>query len=483
VFKKFQQLMVTLAAKADARTLSENVRRVTAIGGKVMKGAGSVTALAGIGRIARQHAQETTSWITIDQFGAGKTGPFDACDLRHWLHIAELAGVDYVPAKEILRLTEQEMSIASGKVQLPDTAASRAATEGVVAAAREIIAADNEKRSAPEHEDAAEALQVIAGDIEADEAVRLSKREHVGNMLFDAMDRVPEGWMVRSSRTGPSNLKALAGSGHAGYETPEVPFGPNVEVGPGWVRIGNRRRVAPEDLRTVTAAAEGPVGPVSFLARPWVKSLRYFVHEDPHRSETPLRGPGVWPAEWRAFIEDGQVVGVSAYYSWIGEASPENALVAIEVRDTAQKLADKATDLGMWPRFMDIEFLRLSDNKHITDNPAIQEMLGHFGREKVAFTADFIETEEGLKLLEAGPPNTPFGGGHPCGFAGCGGPPKFGNKTETIGVAFRNMPHVLVGDPKTWEDGDREDCILSWDEAEVLALEFKPSTVTPLSPI
>lgn len=258
---------------------------------------------------------------------------------------------------------------------------------------------------------------------------------------------------------------------------PDVPFGPDVEVGPGWVRKGNRRRVAPEDLRTVTSAAQGPVGATSFLARPWVKSSRYFVHEDPHRVETPLKGPGVWPAEWRAFVEDGVVVGVSSYYSWIGEANPENAVVALDVRDLAQKVADKATELSMWPRYMDIEFLRTSTNPQIVDSEQVQATLDHFGREKVAFTLDFIETEHGLLMLEGGPPNTPFGGGHPCGFAGCGGPPKFGNKTQTVGVAFRNMPHVLPGDHKTWEDGDRDGYILGWDETLELAmnLEWKPA--------
>jgi hypothetical protein len=461
--------MVALSAKADTRALSENVRRITALGGKALKAGAALGSLGAIGRIARQHEMETSSWVDIDRFNAGETGPFDACDLRHWLRIAEIAGVDHVPAVEILRLTEAEMSMASGKVRLPETVTARATEAGLASVAGEIIAADRENRLTSEHEDAAEALSVIVGDIEPDDDARLSNEERVGNMLFDAMDRVPEGWMVRSARVGPSNLKALAGSGHAGHETPEVPFGPNVEVGPGWVRLGNRRRVAPEDLRTVTFAAQGPVGPVSFLARPWVKARRYFVHEDPNRAETPLRGPGVWPAEWRAFIEDGKVVGVSSYYSWIGEATPENAAVALEVRDAAQKLADTATVLRMWPRYMDLEFVRTSAAPDIASNPEVQAMLEHFGREKVAFTADFIETDDGIKLLEAGPANTPFGGGHPCGFAGRGGKPLTGVKTDTTGVALRNMPHVLVGDPKTWDDGEEDGCIFSWDDIEAMA--------------
>lgn len=473
MFRRFQQIMTALAAKADNHTLGQNLRRLTTLGGRALRGPSMVKALAGIGRAAKHHAEETSSWITIDQFMDGRTGPFDACDLRHWLRLAELAGVDAVPAREILRLSEDEMALASGTVNLPETPAARATVKGVVEAAQEIAEADGRQELTDDHQDAVAALEVIAGHHATGDEKRPS-REAVGDKLFDAMDRVPEGWMVRSARVGPSNLKALAGSGHAGQESPEVPFGAGVEVGPGWVRMGNRRRVAPEDLRTVTAAAEGPVGPTSFLARPWLKSSRYFVHEDPHRVETPLKGPGVWPAEWRAFVEEGEVVGVSSYYSWIGEVTAENAAIALRVRELAQKVADKASELGMWPRFMDIEFIRNSTNPAIADNPEVAAMLDHFGRDKVAFTLDFIETDEGLKLLEGGPPNTPFGGGHPCGFAGCGGQPKFGNKTETIGVAFRNMPHVLPGDPKTWDDGDRTGCILAWDEVASLAMNKAP---------
>lgn len=478
MFKRFQQIMVALSAKADNHAQGQSLRLFSVMGSRLLRGAYGLKSLAGIGRIAKHHHLETSSWVTIDRFTAGESGPFDACDLRHWIRLSELAGVAYVPAKEILRLTDSEMSIASGYLSVTDTSAGKATLDGAVKVGREIAEADKKGEVTAEMEDAIAALEVIASDeIERKEG-RGPSKDALRDRLYDAMDAVPEGWMVRSARTGPSNLKALAGSGHAGHETPDVPFGPNVEVGPGWVRIGNRRRVAPEDLRTVTAAAQGPVGGSSFLARPWVKAKRYFVHEDPHRVETPLKGPGIWPAEWRAFVEDGQVVGVSCYYGWIGEATPENAVVALDVREQAQKVADKATELGMWPRFMDVERARVSENPAIRSNADIQAHLDHFGQEKVAFTLDFIETEEGLLMLEGGPANTPFGGAHPCAFAGVGGPPFYGKKTLTMGVAFKNMPQVLIGDPKTWEDGDRSGCILDWDEVADLAVSptavFRP---------
>src|SRR3546814_10810238 len=76
--------------------------------------------------------------------------------------------------------------------------------------------------------------------------------------LFNAMDEVPEEWMVRSNRCGSSELKALAGFGAIGHQVPEVRFGSNLEIGPGLVRVGNRRRVHVSDARTVQAAAQGP---------------------------------------------------------------------------------------------------------------------------------------------------------------------------------------------------------------------------------
>jgi len=467
MFEQCQKLMVALSARADNHGVVKAARRVAALGGRFMKGPGVTETLAGIGRMARFHEEETSRWVTIDDFLDGKTGPFDACDIRHWMRMAELAGVPYVPGREILRLSQDEMSAASGTIPMPEMATTRRAMDNVRSAAGQIAERHASGRSGSTDDEALNALEMlIPSDADMDDVER---------KLYEAMDEVPEGWMVRTARVGSSNLKALAGSGHAGHSVPEITLDQNTEIGPGWIRIGNRRRIAPNDLRTVTAAAEGPVGDTSFIARPWVKAARYFVHDDPNRRDTPLRGPGVWPAEWRAFIEDGVVVGVSSYYSWIGEATAENAQAALQVREEAQKIADKAVELSMWPRFMDLEFVRLSQAPAVRDNVDLQAALELFGREKVACTLDFIETEEGLMLLEGGPPNTPFGGGHPCGFAGCGGSPRFGNRTDVNGVAFRNMSHVIVADPATWTDGEREGCILTWDEARQLADEPAPS--------
>lgn len=386
------------------------------------------------------HHAETSTWIGAEAISEGQKGPFDACDLLAYLAIAKAAGVAAVPAREILQLTEDEADAASGKLKLDDPRSSRIL--GKIA------------RSLPAPSELPEA------------AGTQSDREELTDRLMAAMDEIPEGWMVRHVRAGGSNLKTLAGAGVAGDEVPEIKFGPNLEVGPGWVRVGNRRMVDVTDRRTIQAIAEGPDGATRFVARPWVKASRWRVGEDPHRHGTPFAGKGAWPCEWRAFIVDGKVVGVSNYYGWLGEASPLDAKIALAVRELAQSMADLMIQRSLFPRFMDTEFARR--------RPDFAEKLGAFGREQVACTLDFIETEDGLLFLEGGPAHSPFGGGHCCAFAGTRGAPVMGNAMDVSGVAFKLLPGVILADMASWKNGenaDRAGAILDWDAVEQLASE------------
>lgn len=448
---KLRQALLWLSAKSDEKQVSDNSRTLTAAAAKLFRSPAKIAEnLKGFADVAKFHAIETASWIPASDLRNSRSVPFDACDIRHWIEIAKIAEVPFVDAREILTLSEGEMSALSGKVKLP---------EGRALSSLALAVEENAYIVADELKDVVDMF--IDATVNEDEAF---------DKLYDAMDDVPEGWMVRFARTGGSELKVLAGAGVVGDRTPEIRFSNDLEVGPGWVRNGNRRRVNVSDVRTVTAAAQGPGGDMTFIARPWMKAARYFVTEDPHRRNSPYQGKGVWPAEWRAFVEDGVVVGVSYYYGWTGEANPENAAIALEVRDAAQRMIDVAVERSLWPRYMDIEHARRVRNPKLAENEKFQEGMRVFGRETVSCTLDFIETEQGLMLLEGGPGASPVGGGHPCSFAGLGGKPTFGNRPETHGVAFRNMPHIVIGDPNTWEDGDRTDCILTWDEVQDLAM-------------
>lgn len=231
------------------------------------------------------------------------------------------------------------------------------------------------------------------------------------------------------------------------------------------MRNGNRRRVDCRDRRLMQSYVAGPHTGMIFIARPWVQASRYVEGRDPHRAGTPLDIPGKWPAEWRAFVKDGRCIGVSGYYGWLEQATPFTARKALEVRELAQRIVDAAIAQGLEPRYMDVE--------HARRNPELGQMLEDqgFGVGTFACSIDFMETADGLLMLEAGPGNTPVGGAHPCAFAGVSGRPTIGNPMDTTGVAFRHMPHVLIGDPKTWEDGDRTGCILDWEAVEALARE------------
>ena len=438
-----QRALIGVTVESNKQSFKRSVRTLVAMAAKSLKKPGRLLAAAGrIGDMSRMMDEETSAWVSPETLAASG-GRFDACNLRHWLALAENAGVAYVPAVTVLTLAETEIGLLAGDVPMPDTPGSRAVTA------------------------AAQALNTGNPGVEESPPETGTRdgqgHDEVVEACYAAMDTVPEGWMVRHERCGPSVLKTLAGCGVAGGNAPEVAFGPGLTVGPGWVRDGNRRRVDVTDHRTLAIGiGQGPDGPHSWLARPWVKAARWTMGPDPQRHGSQFQGPGLWPAEWRAFVEGGRVTGVSYYYPWAGQAGAGNAAAALAVRDAAQRLVDHAVRLGAVPAFMDVEFAR--------SNPQF-EAAGfgeRFPRDGFACTLDFIETkdEDGgtrMTLLEGGPPLTPFGGGHPCGFI-----PVVGKTHRAEGVALNLAEGVHMMEPRTWT-GTNEGSILSWEEAKALA--------------
>lgn len=418
------------SADSDSKSVRGLVAAVVRSGGKIAERIQDLNGLKDL------KTQETRTWISSEVLEAGGGGPFDACDLRHWLTLAEKAGVPAVPARDILTMTEAEIeAVSEASLELPE---GRAVVR--MAALLASSSADLDKLLRPDG---------LKEDRE------LPPRESVIEKIASAMDDVPEGWMVRHARHGASTLKALSCCGVAGIEAPEVKFGPHVDVGPGWVRLGNRRMVDVMDSRFMQAIAQAPDGPSTFVARPWVKASRYIVADDPHRAGSPLAGAGGWPAEWRAFVENGLVTGISWYYPNTGSVTQENAKSALAVRDLAQRIVDQAKLQAAAPRLMDIEFARRNPN-------LADQMNARFPADGVSCTLDFIETDDGPVLLEGGPPFTPIGGGHPCAFAGVWQPE---------GVAFKTMDGVDLMQPGSWKSArlNPAGSILSWSDVEELA--------------
>lgn len=416
--------------------------------------------IEGISRVAHFAEAEAESWLDPEDITAGKSGGFDACDLRHWLILAEKAGVPAVPAREILSLSEDEICAIDQKVKIPGFV-SRTIKQGM------IRAFSGDERAE---------MDAAGAEIQAREA-KIDPRR-ISEALFDAMDEVPHDWIVRSNLAGPSTLKAFAGAGVLeDGKTSWSPGDPELEIGPGWVRNGNRRRIDATDKRLTETFACGHKDRLHYLARPWVKAARRAEGPDPHRHGTPFAGKGSWPCEWRVFVENGRVTGVASYYGWIGEATPLNAARALEAAELAQKMIDTAAALGLSARFMDLELARMKFEEAKQSGAAIhadyREIFERFPRDGLHCTLDFIEAEGEngpvLTFLEGGPPHSPLGGGHPCAFAGHELYPGRGAECKCEGVALKLMDHVTLADPRTWTHGETKDRILSWEDARVLA--------------
>jgi len=145
--------------------------------------------------------------------------------------------------------------------------------------------------------------------------------------------------MVRWDCCAPLNIKMAMGN-HGAFDTSKA----SIEL---------------DDPRAIDILYEYPKKNVPVLGRPWIQAMMH----------------GGWPVEFRVFIEDSKIIGVSNYY-------PQRDLpLEFEV------LAHAAWDIA--------------------------SHLRHVGRG----TADFLTKPDGtLIFLEGGPPHTPAGGAHMCCF-------------------------------------------------------------------
>lgn len=216
-----RQALLKLNVMNDQFQEVKSSRKLAALAGKLARGTSMVTGLRGLLDVARFHDEETSTWVTPETLREAEGVPFDACDIRHWMVIADMAGVPSVEGREILSLTEEEMGALSGVVKMPEGRAMEAFALGLEENADEI----------------AEELQGLEDFVNVEKANGSEALEK----LYEAMDEVPEGWMVRFARSGGSELKALAGAGVAGDKTPEVRFGSDLEVGAG---LGEEREQA-----------------------------------------------------------------------------------------------------------------------------------------------------------------------------------------------------------------------------------------------
>lgn len=305
-------------------------------------------ALTGAFRLARRHERRAARYLTPEQIAAGERGEFDSRSLLAWLAVAERADVEAVAALPWISLSESEISaLLEGRGLDTDTLDRKAAT---------------------------------------------------------ATDALRTGWIVRHDHVGSERLKIQAVVG----EPPDDALDPI-----GWVRIGNFAFPDIADRRHYRAVVEcgsGMQGDFEqvFVQRPWVKTARR-MGIDPHREGMNIEGE--WPREWRAFVMNGAVAGVSNYYLQtpaVGDERDQREVEAV----TAAANAMLATMEGQVPAAME-----LTGIQHRSASVRERMPIG-----SINATLDFIVREDGaLLFLEGGPPYTPppfRWGGHPCCFLG-----------------------------------------------------------------
>lgn len=418
-----------------------------------------------VSKLAQTEAFENErldGWTDLDEIDSQTPQKFDVCDLRIWIKLAEEANVAAVPAKEVARLSHDELEVLLGRVQLP-----KKLRETITKGLKEGLEAGNTASGADAERGKAVFERFDAAKEEAQE-LQISAAETFAKME-SALDAVPSDWMVRTHLAGSNNLKALVGCGLMTRGDVTAKVKENFEIGGGWVRAGNRRLIDFSDPRFLETGIGGHKPFVSYLARPWAPAGRFHEAEDLHRANTPIAGRGVWPAEWRVFVRAGQVTGVANYYGWTGDgATPENAWNAIESAAAAQDIVDMAERKNLAGAYMNQDFIRNGGR----DKETIEALDRDWPEDRMHCTLDFLESDKGLVFLEAGPGHMPGGGGHPCAFAGQG--VAEGSRSiiaDCEGVAYLAMPHVHLGEPKTWHHGETEGCIDSWENAITLASE------------
>ena len=399
----------------------EEIRDVRHFASMVLKPSSEkiAQAIQGISETEQFMMTETASWLPPGQLD--QAGHFDTVDLRNWIEIAKMANVSHIPIEPILTLTEDEISVFSGEIQFPAHLIERFQKK----------MKNIKLPSLSEEENLRENRLKIAE--------KKISRDEVFEKIAMAMDNLPDGYMVRHSHVGSSILKALVGSGVGTKDAPGARFNKDFETGPGWLRIGNRRVIDILDTRFMkNGIVPSPGNEKVWLARPWYQPDRVLEDDDIHRRGSPLEGKGEWPAEWRVFIQNNKVIGVSSYYAWAGGVESIDAKMALLAVEKAQLMLDVLLEKQMIPTYMQAEFARRAP-----EGSPVKEMVDQeFPYQDICCSLDFLESKGDMIFLEGGPGYMPIGGGFPCAFAGM-------KKPE--GVALRVMPGIDLMDPKTWK--------------------------------
>lgn len=132
------------------------------------------------------------------------------------------------------------------------------------------------------------------------------------------------------------------------------------------------------DFRAIDIILDFPDTHITAWARPWLEFAKH----------------GGWPIEYRAFVVEDRLLGISNYYPQM--SLPDNDAV----RHDISRITEMCRAL-------------ISAQKKPINCPRMEG----FDMSKNSWTADFARLPSGaLLFLEGGPPHTMGGGAHPCCF-------------------------------------------------------------------
>ncbi|PZO72525.1 MAG: hypothetical protein DI629_20775 [Mesorhizobium amorphae] len=442
-----RHVVLGLSKAGAAREQEATVRRAGLMAAKALRAPERMIAdVAAIMRLEAATDEMLAAHVTPEDVRDGRGGTFDSCDLRHWLVLAERAGVGFVPAREILTLSSEEVGALQGPVAFPDHVLG-AIGRGVAAIAAK---AGVPAPPPPTEED------VLRMDA-------LARR--AAGKAFEAGDLIPPGHVVRSAICGPGSMKALAGTGTLRDQDTSASM-KGTTVGCGWVRQGNATRIDVTDERITSLQARGHEDTFRFLVRPWVDAGRRNAGVDPHFGTAPNAAQS-WPAEWRVYVKGGEAIGVGNYYAWAGDVSPESARGALAAKAAAERIIAEVRSLDLLPVTTDLFISHLRESGRGDDIVTFQN--DEFPADGLHFTLDFIEGPDGEPiLLEGGPPHLPAGMAHPTAFSGIRLREDSPGYCDVRGVALRLADGVDIGDVRSWRTG-LESHALSFEDAEALA--------------
>ena len=159
----------------------------------------------------------------------------------------------------------------------------------------------------------------------------------------------------------------------------------------------------PLDVRILEAAYEWPRVVLPAWRRPWLRERMRFADG--------------YPVEYRAFVEDGRLRGVSSYYIQRPLRRNDREIAAVE--EATGRLMSALKPPFEWPVDRDHRLrlqLQLVKIKVKHNHESGPEARGP-DPDRMHFTADFCVLDDGeVLLLEGGPPS--FMGADPCCFRG-----------------------------------------------------------------